>query len=203
MAQAPRPFRPRLLWVALPALLVAARAGAEVVPVVEPGAITAWWRPVALAGPDYPQGMTGQACVHLAFRIDDDGRVRDMAVLRRWSSRVGRSDGEQARRIHAAFARQAAAAALQWRFEPAGRSEQPIVTALNLAFDDRGKGEGEAIRAHCAVGELAAFIGDAQDLLSGRGTLMLSEMDREGVSNSMLVGRDRHGWGVILPGDAP
>lgn len=196
-----RPTRSR--WLALLALLLAGQAAAELAPVVEARTAGGWWRPLALAGPAYPRGQSGQACVHLAFRIDDDGRVRGMAVLKRWSSRAGAGEGKDAQRIHAAFAQAAAAAALQWRFTPAGRGGRPIVTALNLAFDDRGKQHGDAIRAHCAVGDLVAAIGDAQALAAARGSLVLSEMDREGVSNPMMIDRDRHGWGVIQAGDAP
>ena len=202
MARTPSPQRLRPL--AALALLAASGVAAKVAPVVEPRLLGTWWRPVELAGPAYPRGASGQACVHLAFRIDDDGRVRGMAVLRRWSSRVGdEAKGEHARRIHAAFARESAAAALRWRFAPAGRGGQPVVTALNLAFDDRGTHDGEAIRSHCAVDDVVAAIGDAQDLVAARGSLVLSEMDREGVSNPLMIDRDRHGWGVIQAGDAP
>lgn len=192
---APRP------WLALAGLLASVPVLADTVPVVESAEAGARWKPTALSVPAYPRGAVGQACVHLAFVIGRDGRVRDMAVLRRWSSEEGRDRRVEA--LHAGFAREAAAAVMAWRFEPASRNDQPILTSANLAFDAAGKGQGEAIRAHCAIANLERFIDEAQKGVAARGNLALSHQDRTYVSYPWQIARDRHGWEITSPGDAP
>lgn len=202
MAPSRRPV-PTLRGLALAALAASAPVAADMLPVVDSAAAAARWKPTALTTPAYPRGASGQACVHLAFVIGRDGRVRDMAVLRRWSSVAGEDgEGKDAQDAHAAFAREAAAAAMAWRFEPVNRNDQPILTSINLAFDDRGRGQGPAIRAHCAVANLERFIVEAQKDIAARGNLAVSSQDRNAMSYPWQITRDRHGWNGV-PGDAP
>ncbi|WP_140909170.1 energy transducer TonB [Cognatiluteimonas lumbrici] len=110
-----------------------------------------------LATPAYPAHLAGRGddvCVALGYRILPDGSTTDFAVLKQWTS-AGEGQQDDYWR---AFAEAGADALSQWRFQPRpGVVARSTYTVATLAFS-AASGQATNTRAHCEVGDLAAFL---------------------------------------------
>lgn len=112
-----------------------------------------------LATPAYPAHLAvrgDDVCLALGYQINPDGSTSNFAVIKQWSSA---GDAEPVDGYWAGFAQAGADALSQWRFQarPGISPVQPTYTVATLAFN-AGEDAPAALRANCAVADLAATI---------------------------------------------
>lgn len=178
---------------ALVGLLSASPAFAGSLKVVDPAQLPQHWQlaPGAAAA-SYPAQAKGAGCVQLGFRIDSQGRVVEPILLRAWSEAA---DPDSRQRD--LFARHAAAALAQWRFEPTAttrRRDVEVFTSAGFVFLPAGVSDAVGARERCAIPDLSDFVTQAQRRVGQRGSLLLSRMDAKREFDPALIPFQKHDW---------
>lgn len=182
---------PCALLIALPC---ASAVAADRMVVVNEGATAKTWaadpaKPRVVPG--YPATFVDKsedACVSIGYLLNRDGSTSDFTLLKSWGSRTPGSSEVQSRLDPLGQA--AVAAVQQWRFIPAqgNRSRiKPVYTAATFAFSSQPGGDREAIRAHCIIADLPAFIAKAQADAYRRGNLQKGRLERDRVENPATI----------------
>lgn len=182
------------LLAALPASLSA--AGLDVVN--EAQAARAW-QPTGLVPPlAWPSGeQEREACVHLGYSINRDGKPSNFIVLSAWGAGLpGGADGQARLKP---FVQSAAATVQARRFSPtaANPGARPLFTGTILVFAPDPGGDLAALRSRCEVGDLRSFVLREQAKAKRRGNLNQGIMDRNREANPPMIpdGATRHpGW---------
>ncbi|QIK81096.1 hypothetical protein G7069_05495 [Lysobacter sp. HDW10] len=136
----------------------------------------------ALSAPGYPaeaQGMGDSVCVALGYRIQPDGSTSDFAVIHNWTS--NNKAANQNVEYLDPYARAASLAVSTWRFAPKPGVTQavPVDTVATFAFKGKRSGESlAAIRAHCALNDVAAALKERRDALAGDQQAVRTRLDR-------------------------
>lgn len=178
-------------------LATAASLAADRVDVISEGGNNKFWTPPAAPlAPAYPAVVTenDKVCIGVGYMIEKDGSTSGFMVLKSWSAAHG--SGDDAAKATEPFARNALAAVQQWKFTPvtAGK-ERKVYTATTFAFDRDAQGDAAALRGHCKVGNLSAFITKAQEDAYRTGNLHkgLEERDRQNNVNAAAPRSGRSG----------
>jgi hypothetical protein len=142
---------------------------------------------VPLATPQYPPHLASRgddACLALGYQINEGGDTSNFAVLGQWSSAGG---AEPVDGYWQAFAQAGADAVSQWRFQPRPEVDavRPTYTVATLSFNS-GQADAAALRAHCAISDLAATIQKAK---SGEYTDSRERRDLERLNRRAEAGR--------------
>ena len=112
----------------------------------------------------YPEAATDRTrdvCVSIGYLIKIDGSTSNFTEMKSWGS--GGADGALTPAQAEPYVQVAALVVSRWRFVPVGRARS-IYTSATFAFDG-SKALGEAaIRDHCRIDDLRAFVarGDAR-----------------------------------------
>lgn len=117
----------------------------------------------------YPVAAADQAhdvCVNIGFTIRADGKTADFVELKSWSS--ASPDATPAPAVVEAFVQSAAAAVSTWRFVPVKSRPRAVYTSASFVFDGGHALAPEAIREHCRITDLAAFVVRARERNSRR-----------------------------------
>ncbi len=132
--------------------------------------------------------QAGDACVSIGYLLNKDGTTSDFTMLKSWSANSPQGPEADAR---IAPLGQAAVAAVQgWRFVPAPGprgKRKPVYTAATFAFASTPGSDGSALQAHCAIGNLPAFIATAQSQAYRRGNLQKGRLDRDRIENPATI----------------
>ena len=189
----------RFLTGAATALLasgLAAAAFASTTPaIISEGGANAFWRQVTPdAVPPFPASAPDKSedvCIGVAYLINADGKTSDFAMLKSWTSK--REKGIPAGEAYAPFSQGAVAAVMQRRYAPAqasagGASVTPVYTASTFAFSQRPDADVQALRAHCMVDDLPAFVAKVQTKARADSKgIRRAEMERARVQNPANV----------------
>lgn len=159
------------------------------------GTLGSHWRLPAgerLATAEYPPQLADRgadACVALGYRIGVDGATSDFEVLAQWNSEGGEQEPEAG--FWRAFAQAGADAVSQWRFEPRPGAGVPrqTYTVATLAFTAAPSSDAGAVRAHCAIADLAARLHEVDD--AGRKALARKEALDEARRNGAFLRREQ------------
>lgn len=133
--------------------------------IVEEGGLREEWKladGVELAAPVYPpeQASRGDSvCVAIGYAVDPDGTTSDFSLLKGWTSSTN-GDREPVPGFWSSFAQAGANAVSQWRFAPRPevRSPRRTYTVATMQFIGREAADPAALRAHCAIRDLAGLI---------------------------------------------
>lgn len=137
---------------------------AEKVSIVNEGGIRDQWMladGVQLAAPGYPAAFAERGdsvCVAIGYAIKPDGTTSDFALLKNWNSSSG--EKEPAPGYWDAFTQAGAGALAQWKFKPRPEVAEPkaTYTVATMHFMGKTPEDAAALRAHCAISDLAALI---------------------------------------------
>lgn len=159
------------------------------------GTLGAHWQLPAgasLATAAYPPQFADRgadACVALGYRIAADGATSDFEVLSQWNSEGGEQEPEPG--FWRAFAEAGAEAVAQWRFEPRPGAGDPrqTYTVATLAFTAAPSADAREVRAHCAIGDLAARLRELDD--AGRKALARKDALDEARRNGAFLRREQ------------
>jgi hypothetical protein len=178
------------LLVGALALATAATFAAERIDIVtEGGAGKHWNAPLNPLPPAYPSTVAenDSVCVGVGYAIEKDGSTSGFMVLKSWSKTHG--SGDDAAPAIDPFARNALAAVQQWKFTPvtAGK-ERKIYTATTFAFDRDAAADAGAIKGHCKVSNLSAFLQKAQAEAYKTGNLNKGVEDRDRQNGQVIHG---------------
>ncbi|WP_140909169.1 energy transducer TonB [Cognatiluteimonas lumbrici] len=145
-------------WIAVAGLaLLAAGANAQQRErVANEGTIGDKWMledGTTLATPVYPATQASRGdnvCVALGYRIEPDGSTAHFRVLQQWSSAGSRQTDPA---YWEAFARAAADAVAQWRFQPRADAGTPVptVTVATLTFNGDPTAASADIGGNCRI----------------------------------------------------
>jgi len=161
--------------------LVAALAHAEGIRVTNEGGIRdAWTLPpgTKLAIPAYPAAYSAtpsETCVAIGYLIRADGSTSDYALVKSWTATEVPKADEQA--YWGAFARAAAGALQQWRFQPRPEvtTPRPVYTVATFVF---GSARPLDLRARCAIPDLAGHLRRLRDDRGSRRLMNAAVWDR-------------------------
>lgn len=139
---------------------------ADRIEVVSESQLVTYWIPA----PDAPKVLAGypsaavdgsqDVCISLGFLIAPDGRTSEFFEMDSWSSTAG---GRRPKREQIEpFVQMAAAVVSRWYFIPAGERIQPVFTSATFGFDGSKTQGADAIRQHCAIPNLQAFVDKAR-----------------------------------------
>lgn len=152
---------------ALSLSMLACAAIAEQRPrVADEGAIRDEWmlaEGVQLAAPGYPakyKDRGDSVCVAIGYSIDPKtGQTGELTLLKKWTS-AGKSEPEKG--YFDAYIASASAALSQWKFQPRPEVTAPrrTVTVATMTFNGKDGTPPAALRANCAIKNLAAFLQD-------------------------------------------
>ena len=151
-------LRAAIFWLLMPACL-AASAGENRIPIVNENRIGDWWGIPAgsrLAPPAYPARYAddrAQVCMAVGYLLNADGTTSDLGVLKSWSAAEPRRGRDK---YWQAFADEAAAALLQWRFVPKpGEQPRSVYTVATFLF---APSDADELARHCAIPSLVQHI---------------------------------------------
>ena len=189
-----------VLWIAMAGMLVAALGASaqEREVVANEGTIGDRWMlaegTTALPIPIYPadQAQRGDnVCLALGYRILPDGTTSNFRVLKQWSSSSG--EKEPFAGYWESFARAAADAVSQWRFQPRpGTGDAvPTVTVATLGFSGNPDKRAVDVGGNCRIANL-------NDRLAQLGIKRFS--DRSITAHSEFHRRQR--MGEVMAADA-
>lgn len=133
--------------------------------IVEEGGLREEWKladGVQLAVPVYPPELARRGdsvCVAIGYAVDPDGSTSDFSLLKGWASSTG-GDREPVPGFWSSFARAGADAVSQWRFAPRPevRSPRRTYTVATMQFIGSEAADPAALRARCAIRDLAGLI---------------------------------------------
>lgn len=136
---------------------------------------------VKLAPPGYPQAYAERGddmCMAVGYVIKEDGTVGDFTVLKSWTSSTG--EKEPVAGYWEAFAKASADALSQWKFKPRPEVRRPVPTQTVATLHFMGKGTNEplAVREHCKIGDLAAYLQEVNDLSEGKDGINRNRLDK-------------------------
>lgn len=160
-------IRHATLVLSLCCIATAAAAG-ERTRIVNEGGIRDEWMladGVTLAVPGYPADYKDRGdnvCVAVGYAIDPKtGNTGDFILLKRWSS----AGAEPQAGYFDAYAASAAGALSQWKFKPRPEVSKPqrTVTVATMTFTGKDKMDPAALRANCAIVDLATAVQDANN----------------------------------------
>jgi len=147
--------------------------------VSEGGAGKHWNAPANPLPPAYPAVVkeNDSVCVGVGYSIEKDGSTSAFMVLKSWSKAHG--SGQDATAAIDPFARNALAAVQQWKFTPVTPGkERRIYTATTFAFDRDAQVDANALKKHCEISNLSAYIQKAQAEAFKTGNLNKGVEDR-------------------------
>ena len=171
-----------LAWASVESVLAVDR-----IAIVSEGGTARNWRTspgVVPAVPAYPgiiADKSDDVCVSVGYLLKRDGTTSDFSLLKSWT---GKDQGESSRARIDPFAQNAVAAVQQWRFVPAeGRRARlkPVYTSATFIFTTNPAADTERLRGHCAIGDLPAFVANAQAEAYRKGNLNKAQMERNRV----------------------
>jgi hypothetical protein len=144
------------------------------VAVVDEGALAERWTP-APGQPHFVPGYPGNAadkgadvCVTIGYEVGVDGTTSDFSELRSWTS--AHPDGLLPADEAEPYTQIAAAVVARRKFVPVGKPHA-VFTAATFAFDGSNPLGEEAIRTHCQIEDLHAFVVDLQSRSHAQGDL--------------------------------
>jgi hypothetical protein len=173
------------------ALLLVAGSGlaSDHLIIVSEGGTGKDWKPapdLAPASPAYPgvvADKSDQVCVSVGYLLNKDGSTSDFTLLKSWSAK--HPAGAELDTYVDPFARNALAAVQRWRFVPVreGSTPRAAYTSASFAFSTDPAADQSALRGHCGIDNLKAFIAKKQADAYQRGNLKKGEIDRDRVNN--------------------
>lgn len=120
---------------------------------------------VTLAVPGYPaefEERGDNVCMAIGYAIDPKtGDTSEFTVLKQWSS----GGKDPAEGYWAAYAQAGAGALAQWKFKPLPEVASPkrTVTVATMTFNGKKQMDPVALRAKCAISDLAATLQKANN----------------------------------------
>jgi hypothetical protein len=176
-------------------VLAVAALAAERLTIVSEGASASLWRPdpaVPAMVPGYPSKLADKSedvCIGIGFLLKEDGSTSDFSLLSSWGSKGQQGPGSGGRLDP--FAQNAVAVVQRWRFVPldgGGRTAlKPLYTAATFAFSTNPTADLEALRGHCIIADLPAFVAKAQADAYKKGNLNKGQMERNRVQNPPTI----------------
>ncbi|TKR30772.1 hypothetical protein FCE95_11780 [Luteimonas gilva] len=150
------------------ALLLASAASVAAkdrIAIVDEGGIRKEWKladGAKLAAPAYPAEFAARGdnvCVAVGYAIQADGSTSDFSLLKAWASSTD-GDREPAPGFWEGFAQAAGAAVAQWKFAPRPEvaEPRPVYTVATMHFIGREAADPAALRARCAISDLAGYV---------------------------------------------
>ncbi len=166
------------------ALFASQSVAADRVRTVNEGGIRDEWMladGVKLAAPGYPAAFAERGdsvCVAMGYAIKPDGTTSDFVLLKAWASST--QEQEPTAGFWDAFSQTSAAALSQWKFKPRPEISEPrtTFTVATMNFIGKEATDPTALRAHCAIPDLAAFVQQNKANRFQKGTLEKNEMER-------------------------
>jgi hypothetical protein len=150
-----------LAFVIVGALAAGLASAAARVAVVDEASLAQRWTPAPGLPhfvPGYPSNArdaSADVCVAIGYEVGVDGTTSDFSELKSWTS--AHPDGVLPAGEAEPYAQIAAAVVARRKFVPVGKAHAVFTTAT-FAFDGKHASGEEAIRAHCAIADLQAFV---------------------------------------------
>lgn len=134
-----------------------------------------------LPAPGYPAEFADSAetvCLAMGYRIEPDGTTSNFTLLKGWNSAEG--EHEPSPGFWSVFAKAAAVALAQWRFQPKPEIRVPrrVETVATMTFMGRQPEEPAALRARCAIRNLADHLAQLKAEQNRRGDMNLHDLER-------------------------
>ena len=156
------------------------------VTIVSEGASASLWRPdpavppMAAAYPSKIVDKSEDVCIGIGYLLKEDGTTSDYSLLTSWGSK-GEQGAPADGRLDP-FAQNAVAVVSRWRFVPLDGGKRsalkPLYTAATFAFSNNPATDLEALRGHCTIADLPAFVAKAQADAYKKGNLNKGQMER-------------------------
>jgi len=168
---------------------------AERVTIVSEGVSASLWRPDPAVPPmtaAYPSKIVDKSedvCIGIGYLLKEDGSTSDYSLLTTWGSK-GEQGAEPGGRLDP-FAQNAVAVVSRWRFVPLEGGKRaalkPLYTAATFAFSTNPAADLEALRGHCTIADLPAFVAKAQAAAYKKGNLNKGQMERDRMQNPPAI----------------
>ena len=168
---------------------------ADRVTIVSEGVSASVWRPDPAVPPmtaAYPSKIvdkTEDVCIGIGYLLKEDGSTSDYSLLTSWGSK-DEAGAQPGGRLDP-FAQNAVAAVSRWRFVPLDGGKRsalkPLYTAATFAFSSNPAADLEALRGHCTIADLPAFVAKAQAAAYKKGNLNKGQMERNRAQNPAAI----------------
>lgn len=139
---------------------------------------------VKLAAPGYPAAFVERGdnvCMAIGYSIEPDGSTSNFALLKSWNSSAG--EIEPVSGFWDGFTQAGAHALSQWKFKPRPEvtSPQPTYTVATMHFMGKEAMDPIALRGHCAIEDLSAFLQEqkSQQYINGKDKYEQDRMNRQ------------------------
>lgn len=168
---------------------------ADRVTIVSEGVSASVWRPDPAVPPmtaAYPSKIvdkTEDVCIGIGYLLKEDGSTSDYSLLTSWGSK-NEAEAQPGGRLDP-FAQNAVAVVSRWRFVPLDGGKRsalkPLYTAATFAFSTNPAADLEALRGHCTIADLPAFVAKAQAAAYKKGDLNKGQMERNRAQNPPAI----------------
>lgn len=168
---------------------------ADRVTIVSEGVSASVWRPDPAVPPmtaAYPSKLadkTEDVCIGIGYLLKEDGSTSDYSLLTSWGSK-DEAGAQPGGRLDP-FAQNAVAVVSRWRFVPLDGGKRsalkPLYTAATFAFSSNPAADLEALRGHCTIADLPAFVAKAQAAAYKKGNLNKGQMERNRAQNPAAI----------------
>jgi hypothetical protein len=168
---------------------------ADRVTIVSEGVSASVWRPDPAVPPmtaAYPSKIvdkTEDVCIGIGYLLKEDGSTSDYSLLTSWGSK-DEAGAQPGGRLDP-FAQNAVAVVSRWRFVPLDGGKRsalkPLYTAATFAFSSNPAADLEALRGHCTIADLPAFVAKAQAAAYKKGDLNKGQMERNRAQNPPAI----------------
>jgi hypothetical protein len=170
-----------------------ASAAGERAPIISEGGTSSFWSPAPgpKVMPGYPSNAADpseDACVSVGYMLNKDGTTSEFTLLKSWGAKT--PDSIKGRAKLTPYAQLAIAAVQRWKFVPAQAEHaeiKPVYTAASFAFSNDPAANKEQLREHCVIGDLPAFIAQAQAEAYKRGNLKKGMQERARIMNPATI----------------